>query len=183
MPIDYRILGALEVTRDGETVTVSAPKERVLLLSLLLRPNAVVAVDELVEALWDARAPSSAAKLVQLYVSNLRKLLGADSITTSAPGYRLDLGTDALDSHRFSRLLTEGRDARASGRDRLAATLFERGLSLWRGPRRSPMRSTPSSRPTRHVAWRSSGSRAWRSSWQQGSPSASTTKCSWSSPG
>ena len=134
MPIEYRILGALEVTRDGETLAVSAPKERLLLLSLLLRPNAVVAVDELVAALWGARAPSSAPKLVQLYVSNLRKLLGAASITTSAPGYRLDLDADALDTHRFSRLLAEGRDARGSGRDRLAAMLFERALSLWRGP-------------------------------------------------
>lgn len=133
MPTDYRILGALEIAKDGNSLTVSAPKERLLLLSLLLRPNAVVPVDELGEALWGPDPPSSGAKLVQLYVSNLRKLLGRDSITTSAPGYRLDVDADALDSHRFSRLLAEGRDARANGHDRLAAMLFERALSLWRG--------------------------------------------------
>ena len=129
MPIDYRILGGLEIARGGEIITVTAPKERLLLLSLLLRPNAVGPVDLLVEALWGSDAPVSAAKLVQLYVSNLRKLLGPDSITTSAPGYRLNVDHDALDSHRFSRLLTEGQEARASGRDRLAALLFERALS------------------------------------------------------
>lgn len=133
MSTEYRVLGALEITRAGDSVTVSAPKERDLLLSLLLRPNAVVPVDQLIEALWGSRAPSSAAKLVQLYVSNLRKALGGDSITTSAPGYRLNVDTDALDSQRFSRLLAEGRDARARERDRLAVMLFERALSLWRG--------------------------------------------------
>ena len=133
MPTDYCILGALEVTRAGDTVTVSAPKERVLLLSLLLHPNAVVPVDQIVEDLWGSRAPSSAAKLVQQYVSNLRRLLGVDTITTSPPGYRLNVDLDALDSHRFSRLLAEGREARAREHDRLAAMLFERALSLWRG--------------------------------------------------
>ena len=70
---------------------------------------------------------------MQLYVSNLRKLLGRDSITTAAPGYRLNVDADGLDSQRFSRLLAEGREARAKGHDRLAVMLFERALSLWRG--------------------------------------------------
>ena len=52
MPNDYRILGALEITRGGDAVNVSAPKERVLLLALLLRPNAVAPVDQLIAALW-----------------------------------------------------------------------------------------------------------------------------------
>ena len=51
---------------------MSAPKLRVTLLALLLRPNEVVPVDHLVEALWPGTPPSSAAKLVQVYVSQLR---------------------------------------------------------------------------------------------------------------
>ena len=124
---------SLALAREG-TPSPSLPRKSVSCSSLFsLLPHALFSLDELAEALWESDEPSSAAKLIQLYVPNLRKLLGRDSITTSASGYRLELDTDALDSHRFSRLLAEGREARTKGHDRLAALLFERALSLWRG--------------------------------------------------
>ena len=43
---------------------------------LALELNRTVSTDRLIEGLWGERAPPSAPKLVQLYVSQLRKLLG-----------------------------------------------------------------------------------------------------------
>jgi len=133
MPLDYRILGPLEITRDREAVAVSAPKERTLLVHLLLHANERVSVDRLAAAIWDEQPPLSAVKLLQLYISNLRKALGRDAIATVAGAYRIDVAAPELDSLRFLALLDEGRSARARGHLRVASDALGRALSLWRG--------------------------------------------------
>ena len=131
---DFRVLGPLEVERDGILITIGAPKERALLLCLLLSGDAVVPADRIVEALWGSAPPSSARKLVQHYVSNLRDKLGRAAIETVSPGYRALSPASSLDSVRFERLLREGREAQASGNGRLAVAILSRALALWRGP-------------------------------------------------
>ncbi len=58
---------------------------------LALRANRTVSADELIDGLWGDDPPASAAKNVQLYVSQLRKALGAGgagaSIVTHGRGY------------------------------------------------------------------------------------------------
>ncbi|MGZ8697138.1 MAG: AfsR/SARP family transcriptional regulator, partial [Gaiellaceae bacterium] len=133
MPLDYRILGPLEIVRDREPVVVSAAKERTLLVHLLLHANDRVSVERLAAAIWDERSPPSAHKLLQLYISNLRKALGRDAIATVAGAYRIDVAVPELDSLRFLTLLDEGRSARARGHLRVASDALGRALSLWRG--------------------------------------------------
>ena len=60
---------------------------------LALQVNQTVSADRLSEGLWGERAPASAAKMVQLYVSQLRKLLrgSAAEILTRGRGYELRL--------------------------------------------------------------------------------------------
>ena len=53
-----------------------ATKQRAVLAMLALNANRALSVDRLVEGLWGEHPPASAAKMVQLYVSQLRKLLG-----------------------------------------------------------------------------------------------------------
>src|SRR4051794_14490055 len=92
--LEYRFLGPLQVVRDGEDVVLTAPKLRALLAALLLRPNDAVSVDELIDALRDERPPESAAKLLQVYVSQLRAVLGAQEVETVGRGYRLRVATE-----------------------------------------------------------------------------------------
>ncbi len=131
--IEFRVLGPLEAERDGTTITIGPPKERVLLSYLLLNANAPVAVDRIVDALWSSDPPFSAAKLVQLYVSHLRRKLGRATIETVPSGYRVQIAPGALDSARFEQLFREGRVARASGNARLSVAILSRALALWRG--------------------------------------------------
>ena len=128
------MLGPLEVERDGALIDVGAPKERALLLVLLLNANTVVSTDRIVGALWGDPPPASAAKLVQHYVAQLRKKLGRAAIVTVPPGYRAEIAAGSLDSARFEQMLREGREARLSGNPRLAAAILGRALALWRGP-------------------------------------------------
>jgi len=87
-----------------------------------------------VEALWPARPPATAGKLLQVYVSQLRKVLPERRIATVAPGYLVEVLDGELDSSRFERGLEEGRAALRDGNAPLAAALLGRALGLWRGP-------------------------------------------------
>src|SRR5207244_4097857 len=87
--IAFGILGPLTVTVDGSPVTLGAAKTRILLASLLLRRGAVVAVDELVDQLWDDGPPAGARNAVHTYVRRLRNALDAAGrlIRTEPAGY------------------------------------------------------------------------------------------------
>ena len=133
--MDFRILGPLEVVGAGGVVTIRAAKLRALLALLLLHANTVVSTDALIDAMWPAGRPASGARLLQVYVSQLRRALGEDGrITTRPAGYSLTVGPEELDGTRFERALTEGRAALAQGNPERARRVLGRGLALWRGP-------------------------------------------------
>jgi len=128
-PLAFRVLGPLEVI-DGDRAVGIGGQQRSMLAMLLLHANQVVSVDRLIEALWGAAPPATAAKTVQVYVSRLRKDLGDQRLSTRAPGYLLHLDRSELDLARFEQLVGE---AQRSDPERAAHTLRS-ALALWRGP-------------------------------------------------
>jgi eukaryotic-like serine/threonine-protein kinase len=117
--MQYGVLGPLELTEGGRPVEVTGGKQRALLAVLLLDANRVVSVERIVDALWGEEPPETAAKAVQVHVSQLRKLLGRERLVTRAPGYVLRVEDDELDVQRFQRLVEAKR--------------FDEALALWRG--------------------------------------------------
>ena len=105
--LEVRLLGPIEVERDGEAIALGGQKPRTLFAVLALEPGRVVSVDRLVEALWPGEPPDTAGHAVQVYVSQLRKALGP-VIATRAPGYVLEVDPERVDAHRFARLAQEG---------------------------------------------------------------------------
>ena len=73
--MEIRVLGPVELELSGRRLRLGGPKQRALLSLLALNANLTVSVDRLIEGLWGEEPPASAAKMVQLYVSQLRKLL------------------------------------------------------------------------------------------------------------
>src|SRR5262245_10627509 len=135
--IEFRILGPLEAVRDGRVLEIGAGKRRTLLAVLLLHANEVVSTDRLIDEVWGGSAPSTAPKIVQGYVSGLRKLFAARAgtlLVTQPPGYALRLEEGQLDAGRFSSLAAQGRAALLGGSPGEAATLLREALALWRGP-------------------------------------------------
>src|SRR5512133_2139128 len=132
--VEFRILGPLEVAADGESVSLGGGKQRALLAVLLLHAGRVVSVDRIVDDLWGENVPETAHKMVQVYVSQLRKQLPGDLLRTRAPGYLLELDGHALDLRRFDELVSDGRAALAAGRPEHAAQQLRAALDLWRGP-------------------------------------------------
>ena len=180
--MDFRLLGPLEV-RDGDReVRLRGGKQRALLALLLVNANRTLGIDRIVDDLWGEDVPETAAKMVQIYVSRLRKVLGAEALRTRPPGYALELEPGELDLHRFERLLGDGaRGARRGpgrggvtwvpGRPRAVAGARARGVHLGavraggggeaRGASRlrarGPARGRPPARATRRSGRRAGG--------------------------
>jgi DNA-binding SARP family transcriptional activator len=134
--VDFRLLGPLEVVDEGRVLPLGGAKQRALLAALLLHPNQVVSIDRLIDELWGEEPPPTAAKVVQVYVSQLRKALGGNRgevIVTRPPGYLVRVGPGELDVERFERLLVVARRMRTSGSPEEAAELLREALALWRG--------------------------------------------------
>jgi DNA-binding SARP family transcriptional activator len=131
--VEFRILGPLEIV-NGPGLPLDAPKLRALLGVLLLHPNEVVSSQRLIDELWGERQPATAPKLIQTYVSQLRRGLGPNVIATRAPGYVLQLDERALDVERFRRLVADARRLAAGGQEERARQIYRRALALWRGP-------------------------------------------------
>src|SRR6187431_789344 len=125
----FRILGPLEAVAGGRVVALDAAKQRALLAILLLHANEPVGTDRLIDDLWAGRPPATAAKVLQKYISQLRKALGNGSILTRPAAYELRVEPVRLDLHRFERLVREARGAEPP----VAAQSLRKALSLWRG--------------------------------------------------
>jgi class 3 adenylate cyclase len=130
--MEYRILGPLEVFDAGRSMPLGGGKQRALLAVLLLGANEVISSDRLVDELWGERAPGTASKLVQGYVSGLRKALG-NAIATHPPGYLVRVGERELDAVEAGRLSDEARAASRAGDLERASELLGQALELWRG--------------------------------------------------
>jgi predicted ATPase/DNA-binding SARP family transcriptional activator len=131
--IEFRILGSVEAVGDDGPLALGAPKQRALLVFLLLNANTVVPRDRLVDALWGADPPRSAISSLQVYVHGLRRVLGAERIERHGTGYRLQLDPVELDLSRFERLVESSTTALAAGRAAEAAEDLGRALALWVG--------------------------------------------------
>src|SRR5262249_29136701 len=132
--MEFLILGPLELRHDGRPLAVRSGKLAELLAVLLLRQNEVVSTDRLIEELWDGDPPATALKTLQLYVSQLRRVLPAETVLTHPPGYILRADAGSVDAGRFEELLSAGRSALDRADLDVAVTRLREAVSLWRGP-------------------------------------------------
>jgi predicted ATPase len=130
--LDIRVLGSIELARNGVLVPVGGSKPRLALAILAAHRGSVVSTDRICDELWGDLQPADPAAVLQSHLSRLRKLLRPDAgIVARPPGYMLEVSFDTVDAGRFE-LLCE----RASGASdpRMAVELLECALGLWRGP-------------------------------------------------
>ena len=131
--MEFRLLGPMDALDGGSALALGALKQRALLARLLLSANRTVAVDRLVDDLWGDAVPDTAQKMVQIYVSHLRKVLPAQLLLTRPPGYLVRVEPEAIDVVRFDRLRRTGRAALEAGEAADAAASLRDALALWRG--------------------------------------------------
>ncbi|MEV6850163.1 BTAD domain-containing putative transcriptional regulator, partial [Actinoplanes sp. NPDC051411] len=96
----------------------------------------MIAVNRLVEAVWDANPPATAGHQVRKVASELRQRIpgGRSVILTDGPGYRVFLAEEQLDLSTFRRHLSQAREATGQGRPADAVVELQAAVRLWRGP-------------------------------------------------
>src|SRR6266511_2773991 len=140
--LEFRLLGPLEVRREGRPLRLGGERQRALLALLLLHANEVVPSERLIEELLGDDASESAANALQVGISRLRRVLGngyssdgeGGVVLTRPRGYLLRTDPEQLDVALFERLLAEGRRELATGDAIAAAATLREALALWRGP-------------------------------------------------
>ena len=130
---EFRLLGPLDVSRDGTAVPLGGVHQRALLALLVLAAGKPVTRERVIDALWGERPPASAINSVQVQVHGLRRLLEADRIETQGTAYRLHADPKKVDVLRFRRAVEEGRGALAASDPGVALRRLEGALALWRG--------------------------------------------------
>jgi len=140
--LEFSVLGALQVRRDGHDVAIARPKSRGLLALLLARANHAIATDQLIEELWMRDPPASAESAFRVHLSFLRKALRCGSEGESASGaieatpggYRITVATEAVDALAFEATLRDARLASNAGAAAETVVALERALTWRRGP-------------------------------------------------
>ena len=144
--MEFRILGPLEVGLEGPPFAAKGRKPRALLALLLLHRNKTVPAERLIDDLWGESPPATAANTLQVYVSQLRKLV-EDRLVREGPGYRLHVEPGELDAERFEGLAGEGASALASRSYAKASERLLEALGLWRGPALVDVQREPFAQP------------------------------------
>jgi DNA-binding SARP family transcriptional activator len=145
--LSYGLLGPVEVRRNGALVPVGGTKQRIVLALLAMNAGRVVGTDQLVEAVWGDGPPQRAVATLQVYASNLRRVLahasGQSALIYRRPGYLLDTDPAAVDSVRFADWVADGERLRVAGDAESAAARLRAALNLWRGPALADLASEP----------------------------------------
>ncbi|MGV9977466.1 BTAD domain-containing putative transcriptional regulator [Micromonospora wenchangensis] len=132
------VLGPVRAVRDGTPVDLGAPRQRAVLARLVAGGGHVVSVDRLVDDLWAGDPPPRARAALQVYVSNLRRVLEphrrartpARVLVTVAPGYALRLPTAHVDAWRFEAALRSATPDATSG-PVAALAVLDGALACW----------------------------------------------------
>ncbi|GIH27920.1 hypothetical protein Aph01nite_62300 [Acrocarpospora phusangensis] len=134
-------MGQLTAEVAGQPVDLGTSLQRAVVARLVSAAGHIVSTDRFIDDLWQGQAPPKALAALQVYVSNLRRILEpgrlprtpATVLVSAPPGYRLQLDPDAVDAWRFPRLIDEAVRMLNGGKPAAAIELIDEALGLWTG--------------------------------------------------
>ena len=137
--VEFHVLGALTVVRDGRVCEMGPPRQRAVLARLLMSSPATVAAERLIEDVWAGRPPPSALGVLQAHISTLRRVLEPDRapraaavvLVTRPPGYAVNAVTDA---QRLAQLVARAQQQLQTGDAPAALAAADAALALWGPP-------------------------------------------------
>ncbi len=119
----------------GEPRNVGGPKQRALLVSLVVELGNPVPVERLVRNVWADAPPATAPGTLQTYVTHLRKALAgtAAEIGLRPGAYVLTAPPETVDAERLETALRQAAGLLDSGDPGAALPLLEAAVESWRG--------------------------------------------------
>ncbi|GAA2492848.1 AfsR/SARP family transcriptional regulator [Winogradskya humida] len=131
--MEVRLLGPVEIWADEGSVELGPPQRRHTLAALAVDASRPVTIDALAMRVWD-EPPPTAARVLQVHITHLRRLLVSAAGTPPArllrrsSGYVLDMAPERVDAHRFADHVRRARGADPS----TALALLRTARGLWR---------------------------------------------------
>ncbi|WP_027344496.1 AfsR/SARP family transcriptional regulator [Hamadaea tsunoensis] len=142
--MELRVLGAVEMVVGGALVPLRNTSVRTVLSGLLMEPDTLITVHDLIDLVWGAAAPASAVNQIQVAVSRLRGMFGQAGLDgpavleTRPSGYLLRLsgfgGALRFDLAEFRSHVVAADKAAAAEDWAPANARLHQALRLWRGP-------------------------------------------------
>ncbi|MFD8386592.1 BTAD domain-containing putative transcriptional regulator [Streptomyces sp. NPDC059679] len=136
--MQFRILGPIAASHQGQPVHLGPPKQRFVLAVLLAEARQAVTVGQLIDRVWGQQPPRAARKTLHSYITRIRAILpppGGDPDSTGlirrTEGYVLNVPLEQVDLHRF-RKLTAAAGALDYDDHERACALLRDALALWR---------------------------------------------------
>jgi DNA-binding SARP family transcriptional activator len=132
--VTVAVLGPAEIQIGGDRRLRSAHK-RALLAALALETGREVTRQRLIDLIWGASPPRTAAHALQVYVSDIRAMLGdrGNGLVTAPTGYRFDPAVVTTDAELLVELVGGARTALVAGCPEESAAMLTEALRLWRG--------------------------------------------------
>jgi len=124
------------VNATAERIPITAPKQRAVLVALLLEANNDVPVDRLARYVWDGRPPAAAQTTLQSYIYRVRQLLRPMAnveLQTGPASYLLQVDPAQTDVWSFRQRVEDARDQALDGNLRKSTRSVRDALGLWRG--------------------------------------------------
>lgn len=141
--MEIQVLGPVGLVFQERRLGLGSDKERLIMASLALEVGRPIALDTLVDRLWD-NPPPKAREGVHTYISRIRRSirtaasaeprLPAPSIAHRTHTYTLVAEPDTVDWHRYRRLADRAGEVSAGGDDVRGAELMREAESLWEEP-------------------------------------------------
>lgn len=138
--MQFRLLGPTEMWDGDRQVDLGHAKQQNVLVSLLMDTGRVVPTNVLMDRVWGHEPPDTALNVLYGYIARLRKALATAGVRLDrqSGGYCLAVDPEAVDVHRFRRLVAE---AAKIGDTTERVSRLNEALALWRG---SPLTSIDS---------------------------------------
>lgn len=133
--VECGLLGPLCIKVSGTPIEIRAQKVRIIAASLLLHPNRVVSIEEIVDRVWDNDTPGGVRRAIHTYVNRLRSAFGPASelIRTAPTGYQITLPPRSVDLGQWRDHIVTAREARTGADLEAELQSLRDGLALWRG--------------------------------------------------
>ncbi|HKS98104.1 MAG TPA: BTAD domain-containing putative transcriptional regulator [Rugosimonospora sp.] len=151
--MEFRLLGSIDAQASGRSIPLGPPRQRGILAVLAADAGRLVLMDTLVDRVWGDAPPDRARHSLYAYIARLRGILaaagGSAVLVRRTRGYVLDVDQDAVDVHRFRRLVVAAREPRQDPRTR--TELLRAALAQWRG---TPLAEMPGQ-------WADAARQAW----------------------
>ncbi|MBF9130160.1 tetratricopeptide repeat protein [Plantactinospora sp. S1510] len=138
--MNLRLFGEVQLRAAGQPLEVGTPRQQAVLAVLVVDTPRPVAIETLIDRLWDEAPPAEARNVLYSHLSRIRQVLSraatleeeaAPRLERRHAGYVLKIDPDRVDLHRFRRLVDQGRDAGSADADRARA--LAEALDLWAG--------------------------------------------------